>query len=143
MINRLETGKGFPVTELTRSEQMIAEKTICILLVRGENSDGNPIYAYVAVRADKLEAFMKAQEEGLFYPDDYGVIVEAGEGDPSPEVQKRMEEEYGFNHQARLDIPSSVSQGEIDENMRKIREVQEAEAQAAGVSLTDEPRNDE
>lgn len=138
MIESHITGKGFPVTDLTRAEQIIAEKTICILLVRGENPDGGPIYAYVAVRADKLEAFMKAQEEGLFYPDDYGVIVEAGDGEPSAEVQKRMEEEYGFNHQAMLDIPTSVSQAEISENMRQIRQRQEEEAQAAGVTLTSE-----
>lgn len=125
------------MTELSRSEQIIAEKTVCMLLVRGENPDGQPIYAYVAVRADKLEEFMKAQEEGLFYPDDYGVIVEAGEGDPAPDVQKRMEEEYGFNHQAMLDIPHSVSQEQLSENMRHIREQQEKEAAEAGVSLTD------
>lgn len=131
------------MTELSRSEQIIAEKTVCMLLVRGENPEGSPIYAYVAVRADKLEAFMKAQEEGLFYPDDYGVIVEAGEGDPDEEVQKRMEEEYGFNHDAMLDIPNSVSQEQIDENMRVIREQQEREAEEAGVTLVDEPQKPE
>lgn len=117
------------MTDLTRSEQIIAEKTICMLLVRGENPDGSPIYAYVAVRADKLEAFMKAQEEGLFYPDDYGVIVEAGEGEPDAEVQKRMEEEYGFNHNAMLDIPSAVSADELSANVQQIRDQQEQEAQ--------------
>lgn len=115
------------MTELTRSEQIIAEKTICMLLVRGENPDGSPIYAYVAVRADKLEAFMKAQEEGLFYPDDYGVIVEAGEGEPDAEVQKRMEEEYGFNHDAMLDIPNSVSADELNANVQHIRDQQAQE----------------
>lgn len=130
------------MTELSRSEQIIAEKTVCMLLVRGENPDGQPIYAYVAVRADKLEEFMKAQEEGLFYPDDYGVIVEAGEGEPDADVQKRMEEEYGFNHQAMLDIPHSVSQDQLNENMRHIREQQEKEAEAAGVTLTDEPKGE-
>ncbi|MCH2548118.1 MAG: hypothetical protein MK052_10990 [Alphaproteobacteria bacterium] len=131
------------MTELSRSEQIIAEKTVCMLLVRGEDPDGGGIYAYVAVRADKLEEFMKAQEEGLFYPDDYGVIVEAGEGEPNEEVQKRMEEEYGFNHQAMLDIPASVSQDEINQNMQKIREQQEKEASELGVELVDEPHNNE
>ncbi len=106
--------------ELSRSEKMIAEKTVCMLLVRGENPDGGPIFAYVAVRADKLEEFMHAQETGLFYPDEYGVIVESGEGEPSAEVRKRMEEEYGFNHQAMMDIPTSVTQEEIDENVRNM-----------------------
>lgn len=127
------------MTDLSRSEQIIAEKTVCVLLVRGEDPEGTPIYAYVAVRADKLEAFMKAQDSGLFYPDDYGIIVEAGEGEPDDEVRKRMEDEYGFNHQAMLDIPSSGSAESIAENMRKIRERQEEEAKAVGVTLVDKP----
>lgn len=128
------------MTELSRSEQLIAQKTVCMLLVRGESPEGTPIYAYVAVRADRLEDFMKAQEDGLFYPDDYGVIVEAGEGEPDDEVKRRMEEDYGFNHQSMLDIPTSVSSEEITENMRQIRAQQEREAQAAGVTLTDGPK---
>lgn len=128
------------MTELSRSEQLIAQKTVCMLLVRGEAPEGGQIYAYVAVRADKLEDFMRAQEEGMFHPDDYGVIVEAGEGEPDAEVMKRMEEEYGFNHQSMLDIPTSVSSDEIAENMRQLRDQQEKEAQAAGVTLTDEPK---
>lgn len=128
------------MTELSRSEQIIAQKTVCMLLVRGESPEGGPIYAYVAVRADRLEDFMKAQQEGLFHPDDYGVIVEAGEGEPDEEVRKRMEEEYGFNHQAMLDIPTTASEGELAENMRLIRERQQQEADAAGITLTDEPK---
>ena len=97
------------MTELSRSEKIIAEKTVCILLVRGESPDGEPIYAYVAVRADKLESFMEAQKTGMFYPEDYGVIVESGVGEPSDEIKKKMEEEYGFNHQSMVDIPDSES----------------------------------
>ncbi len=95
------------MTELTRSEKIIAEKTVCILLVRGENQEGSAIYAYVAVRADKLKEFMEAQRSGLFYPEDYGVIVEAGEGEPSDEVREKMERDYGFNHERMVDIPDA------------------------------------
>ena len=101
------------MTTLSRSEQMVAEKTVCILLVRGENPDGGSIYAYVAVRADRLESFMEAQKSGMFYPEDYGVIIESGEGNPSAEVMKKMEEEYGFNHQAMVDIPNAEQAHQI------------------------------
>lgn len=83
---------------------MLAEKTVCILLVRGEDPEGGPIYAYVAVRADKLEAFMEAQKTGTFYPEDYGMIIESGEGEPSDEVKAKMRDEYGFNHEEMVDI---------------------------------------
>lgn len=94
------------MSKLTRSEQMLAEKTVCVLLVRGESPEGKSIFAYVGVRADKLEPFMQAQKSGMFYPEDYGVIIESGEGEPSPAIRKKMEEEYGFNHEMMVDIPN-------------------------------------
>ncbi len=93
--------------ELSRSEKILAEKTVCILLVRGEDPDGGGIYAYVAVRADKLEEFMQAQQSGEFYPEDYGVIIESGSGEPDNEVRERMERDYGFNHKTMVDVPDS------------------------------------
>ncbi len=105
------------MSRLSPAEQVIAEKTVCILLVRGENPDGSAIYAYVAVRADKLETFMEAQKSGMFYPEDYGVIIEAGEGEPSDEVRKKMETEYGFNHQMMMDIPDSSHAHDIASNL--------------------------
>jgi len=95
------------VTKLTRTEQIIAEKTVCVLLVRGESPDGKKIFAYLAIRADKLESFMEAQKSGTFFPEDYGIVLEAGEGEPSDEVKVKMTQEYGFNHEAMLDLGSS------------------------------------
>lgn len=105
------------MTKLSRSEQVIAEKTVCILLVRGESPDNKKIYAYVAIRADKLEAFMDAQRKGLFYPEDYGMVIESGEGEPTPEVKERMTREYGFNHEAMVDIPDPAKAGDITTNL--------------------------
>ncbi len=105
------------MTKLSRSEQIIAEKTVCVLLVRGENPEGAPIYAYVAVRADKLEEFMEAQKSGMFYPEDFGVIIEAGEGDPSEEIRERMERDYGFNHKMMIDIPDSKHASDLTHNI--------------------------
>ena len=106
------------MSKLSPSEQIIAEKTVCILLVRGENPEGKPIFAYVAVRADKLEPFMEAQKSGMFYPEDFGVIVESGEGEPSAEVRKKMETEYGFNHQMMVDIPDTQKAHEITASLK-------------------------
>ena len=105
------------MSRLTRSEQIIAEKTVCILLVRGETPEGSKIFAYVAIRADKLEAFMEAQKQGTFYPEDYGIIIESGEGDPSDEVRARMTAEYGFNHEAMLDIANTEKAGDVAGNL--------------------------
>lgn len=110
---------GVPeLPKLPLPQRKIAEKTVTILLVRGENPNGESIYAYVAVRADRLEDFMAAQNTGTFYPEDFGVIIEAGEGEPSAEVRKKMEDEYGFNHEAMTDIPDSEQAYEIVSKLR-------------------------
>lgn len=99
---------GVPSAEaalnLSTSQRVIAEKSVCVLLVRGTQPGGEPIFAYVAVRADRLPEFMTAQTRGVFYPEDYGMVLESGEGDPSPEIRERMTLEYGFNHEDMEDI---------------------------------------
>jgi hypothetical protein len=105
------------LAEPSLNEENIADKTVCILLVRGESGAGTPIYAYVAVRADRLPAFMEAQQSGTFFPEDFGVIIESGEGEPDDSTRKKMEEEYGFNHQLMVDIPDTASANEIAEGL--------------------------
>ena len=95
------------MSEFSRSEKILAEKTVCVLLVRGEAPDGAPLYAYVGVRADRLKEFMEAQQSGTFYPEEFGVVIESGAGIPSAEVRARMERDYGFNHEGMLDIPDA------------------------------------
>jgi hypothetical protein len=107
------------VSELSRSEKILAEKTVCVLLVRGEDPDGAPIYAYVGVRADKLKEFMQAQNSGLFYPEEHGVIIEAGHGEPSAEVRTKMERDYGFNHDGMLDIPDPENANRVAAQLSK------------------------
>jgi hypothetical protein len=103
--------------KLTRSEQIVAEKTVCVLLVRGESPDGKKIFAYVAIRADKLEAFMEAQKKGTFYPEDYGIVVESGEGEPNETVKQKMTKEYGFNHEAMLDLDDTSKAHSLTQNL--------------------------
>lgn len=112
--------REFLLSELSRSDKILAEKTVCVLLVRGEDPDGNPIYAYVGVRADKLQSFMEAQSRGLFYPEEHGVVIESGTGIPDPEVRARMERDYGFNHEGMLDIPSAEQANQVAAELSRI-----------------------
>ena len=66
-------------------------------VVRGEDADGGPIYAYVGVRADKLQSFMEAQNTGMFYPEEHGVVIEAGVGEPSAEIRATSTTPLGVN----------------------------------------------
>ncbi len=108
------------MSKLTTSEQIIAEKTVCILLIRGENPEGTKLYAYVAVRADKLESFMEAQKSGTFFPEDYGIILESGEGEPSDDVKAKMTKEYGFNHDSMKDIEGTADAHYLASNISGI-----------------------
>ena len=107
------------MTELNRSEKLLAERTVCVLLVRGESPEGGAVYAYVAVRADRLNEFVEAQKQEPFYPDEYGVIIESGVGEPSEEVRTRMERDYGFNHQAMMDIQDRDSANDVARELTK------------------------
>ncbi len=116
------------MNDLTRSDKILAEKTVCVLLVRGEDPDGQPIYAYVGVRADKLQAFMEAQQNGLFYPEEHGVVIESGTGVPNDEVRARMEKDYGFNHEGMLDIPDSQNANQVASELSRRTRIKDADA---------------
>ena len=120
------------MTQLTKTEQIIAEKTVCILLVRGEDTNGKKIYAYVAIRADKLESFMEAQKQGVFYPEDFGIIIDSGEDEPTDEIKQKMTQEYGFNHEAMLDIASPKKAHDLTSSLSSY---------AVQVSETEENKN--
>lgn len=105
------------MAKLSKTEQIIAEKTVCVLLVRGESPDGEKIFAYMAVRADKLEAFIEAQKSGTFYPEDFGMVIESGEGEPTDEIKEKMTKEYGFNHEAALDVDTPESAHDLASNI--------------------------
>jgi hypothetical protein len=107
------------VRELSRSEMILAEKTVCVLLVRGEAPDGASIFAYVGVRADRLQDFMKAQQSATFYPEEFGVVLESGIGEPDAAVRLKMEQEYGFNHAAMLDIPDAENAVQLAAELSK------------------------
>jgi hypothetical protein len=104
---------------MSRSEKILAEKTVCVLLVRGADPDGAPLYAYVGVRADKLKAFMEAQQADSFYPEEHGVVIEAGEGEPSAEVRAKMEKEYGFNHDGVVNVPDAENANAVAAELSK------------------------
>lgn len=110
---------GSTMSELSRSEKILTQKTICVLLVRGQAPDGAPIYAYVGVRADKLEEFMAAQKSGAFHPEEYGVVIASGTGEPDAETRQRMEQDYGFDHGAMLDIPDAENATRIAAQLSK------------------------
>ena len=101
------------MTELTRSQKIIAEKAVCVMLLRGFNAEGAPVYAYMAVRSDRVQALMRAQEAGDYNPEEYGMLLASGVGEPDADTIAMMEREYGFNHAHALDVSSPTSAEEF------------------------------
>src|SRR5688572_8218775 len=98
---------------------------MCILLLRGEDADNQKIFAYVAIRADKLEEFMTAQKTGAFSPEEFGVVIESGRGEPSDEIKQKMTTEYGFNHEAMVDIPNVEKAQQLTTDLVNVAKPQE------------------
>ena len=69
-----------------------------MFLYQGKNVKDEQIYAYVAVDANKAQAFAEAlRHKKEFHLQDYGTIVESGQGIPSDEVKKRIGKKYFFD----------------------------------------------
>jgi hypothetical protein len=74
---------------------------LCTIMVlcRGFGENGNPCWAYMCIKPSMAQSFKEARDKGIFDIEDYGAIIECGEGeDPPEEVKRRMEREYGMNH---------------------------------------------
>lgn len=71
------------------------EKEVHVLLIKGIEIGGVPLFSYVAVREEKLDGLIESSKKDNFYPEDYGVIIEMGVLDPSAELQEKMKEDYG------------------------------------------------
>src|SRR5947209_586037 len=98
------------VTPPPLSPQAMAD-LLCtvILLCRGKDIDGNPFWAYMCVKPSMANAFKTARSKGSFNLEDYGTILEVGEGDEiPPDVRERMERQYGVNHHYEDDLLKAV-----------------------------------
>lgn len=107
--------------KISINKHRIADETVCILLVRGDNLRGEKSFAYIAVSAARLPEFINAQNNDTFYSEDFGVVIESGKGEPSYQTKLKMQREYLFNHGPMIDIPDADKAIEIVKNLPNIR----------------------
>ena len=79
-------------------KDLIDKKTYVVTYVVYLDDDGNKRYFYIAVRKDKMLDFQKAVIEGNFEAEDYGVILEEGEGEAPDVVKEKMKIMYHCDH---------------------------------------------
>ena len=80
-----------------------------MILCRGIGIDGKSCWAYMCIKPSMAKSFKDAREKGAFDIEDYGTVIEHGEGvNPSDDIKRRMEREYGMNHSYEDDLLSAV-----------------------------------
>ncbi len=86
-----------------------------MLLCRGTRPNGTPFWAYMCVKPSMAQAFKEVRDRGGFNLEDYGTILESGAGtEIPPEVQKRMERDYGINHSYEAELLAAAARIEQD-----------------------------
>ena len=83
------------------SDQLL-RKTL--FLVRLDLVDQNNVsyFSFLAVTPSELEALTEARKTEWFDPNRFGTLIVAGEGEPTQEVLRILETEYGFHHAQAL-----------------------------------------
>ncbi len=82
-----------------------------MILCRGVGENGNPCWAYMCIKPSMARSFKEARDRGIFDIEDYGSVLEAGEGsEPPAEVKWRMEREYGMNHHYEDDLLQAIAE---------------------------------
>ncbi len=82
------------------------------VLTQGKLADGRDYWAYVEMSPAKFTSFQKAKTQGGFTMQDFGEVVEWGEGAEVPEeVRARMEAENGVRHGLEAALRKGSPQG--------------------------------
>lgn len=81
------------VGDVIINESLGAETVV--ILMRGKNPFGDRIYSYLKLALTDLKRMQSAVAQGApFNPSDFGTVVAAGRGEPTPEVRSEIESLY-------------------------------------------------
>ena len=66
-----------------------------VILMQGKNTFGDRIFSYLKVTINDLKRMQAAATSGTpFNPSDFGTVVAAGKGEPTPEIRAEVESMY-------------------------------------------------
>lgn len=76
-------------TPVEIDEKLLEEKVV--ILLQGKNVFGDQIYTYIRMSLRSLQQLRdKMKRNDNFMPAEYGEVLAAGRGDPSPELRSEM-----------------------------------------------------
>jgi hypothetical protein len=119
---------GTPQSEIEQPPLLGMDRSLLrervVILLGGRNLEGKQIYSYVRLPIWKLQDLRKTMRaKADFSAADYGVVLEKGEGEPSPELAARMAREYNM-----IDVPSGTeAQPATERQLQEVFEIVFAE----------------
>jgi len=99
-----------PNTQPLPSQKSMAD-LLCTIMVlcQAKNERGQPFWAYICIKPSMALAFKEAREKGNMNLEEYGTIIEWGNGASVPaDVKARMERDYGLNHTYEQDLINAI-----------------------------------
>lgn len=88
---------GNQISSSATHESMADLVCTIMLLCQGKRKNGHSYWAYVCIKPSRAKAFADARANGTLNLEDYGSIIEWGEGeDPPKEVRDRMRQQFGM-----------------------------------------------
>ncbi len=86
-------------TPVSLDEEKLDEKVV--ILLQGKNVYDDPIYSYLQLTLRSLQKLHRRVRGGEeFMPSDFGTVLAAGKGEPSPELKSEMAVTYKL-----IDVP--------------------------------------
>ena len=89
-------------TPVVVDEALLDEEVV--ILLQGNNAFGDPIYSYIKMTLRnlmKLKTTMRGTKN--FLPSDFGSVLYAGKGEPTPELRSEMAVTYGL-----IEVPKPI-----------------------------------
>ena len=81
----------------SRHQQPVSVQPSILVLCRGTSERGVQQWVYICMLPTQAEMFYTDRAKGRMNLEDYGTILEYGDGaEPDAETRKRMRELYGF-----------------------------------------------
>lgn len=96
---------------LPLSPQAMAD-LLCTLMIlcRGKDAMGRPIWAYLCIKPSMAMAFKEARARGNIDISEYGTVLESGSGEEPPaNIKTRMERDYGVTHGSEEELLAAVA----------------------------------
>ena len=82
-------------TPVELDDTVLDEKVV--ILLQGDNSFGDEVYSYLQLTIRQLQKMRQHLVDGSrFMPSDFGTVLAAGKGEPSPELRSEMAVTYGM-----------------------------------------------